>query len=340
MKFGPCPSPDAAGSILAHATPVGAERWTKGRLLSAGDCLTLQHTGIDSVIVARLDPGDIGEDAAAAALAAQITGPGAEARTAVTGRVNLHARTDGVFRVDTDAVNRLNAVSEAVTLATLPPFTVVEAGQMIATVKIIPFAVPSHTVAACTAAGAGDRTLSVAPWRPRRAGLIQTTVSGTKETVLDKTRTVLSGRLTACGGTLIQERRCAHRQDDVEQALRILAAEGCDLFLMIGASAITDRSDILPSALTGVGGQVAHLGMPVDPGNLLMLGWWADRPVLGLPGCARSPRLNGADWVLQRLAADIPVTGRDLMGMGVGGLIMDVPERPLPRAQASRPPAD
>lgn len=338
MKFGPCPSPEATGCLLAHATQVGPERWTKGRLLSPADCTALTAAGINDVIVARLDAGDIGEDEAAATLAAQIVGPGVEARTATTGRVNLHATAAGVFRVDADAVNRLNAVGEAVTLATLPPFEVVEAGQMVATVKIIPFAVPTHTLAACIAAGAGTRTLSVAPWRPRRAGLIQTMVEGTKDSVLEKTRAVLAGRLSACGGTLVQERRCRHRQDAVEQALRVLAAEGCDLFLMIGASAITDRADVLPSALHGVGGQVAHLGMPVDPGNLLMLGWWADRPVLGLPGCARSPRLNGADWVLQRLAADIPVTGRDLMGMGVGGLIMDVPERPLPRAQAGSPP--
>lgn len=338
MKFGPCPSPDAAGCLLAHATPVGSERWAKGRLLSVADCAALTTAGITAVIVARLDPGDIGEDEAAAALAAQITGPGVDARPAATGRVNLHAMTAGVFRVDADAVNRLNAVSEAVTLATLSPYAVVSAGQMIGTVKIIPFAVPAHTLAACIAAGAGARTLAVAPWRPRRAGLVQTLIDGTKPSVLDKTRDVLAQRLTACGGTLAQERRCRHRQDDVEQALRVLAAEGCDLFLMIGASAITDRADVLPSALTGVGGQVAHLGMPVDPGNLLMLGWWADRPVLGLPGCARSPRLNGADWVLQRLSADIPVTGRDLMGMGVGGLIMDVPERPLPRAQVALPP--
>lgn len=339
MKFGPRSCRDVAGCLLAHATTVGPVRWPKGRLLTAEDCHLLHAHGIAEVIVATLDPDDIEENAAATRLAAALTGPGLSARVASTGRVNLHADHPGLFRVDAEAVNRLNAVSEAVTLATLPPFAVVDAGQMVATVKIIPFAVPAHTLAACEASGAGPQTLSVAAWRPRRAGLIQTRISSTKDTVLDKTRAVLADRLSLCAGTLVQEQRCPHTPDAVGRALRVLAAEGCDLFLMIGASAITDRSDVLPSALSAVGGLVAHFGMPVDPGNLLMLGWWAGRPVLGLPGCARSPKLNGADWVLQRLAADIPVTGRDLMGLGVGGLIMDVPERPLPRAHLPGPDA-
>ena len=71
--------------------------------------------------------------------------------------------------------------------------------------------------------------------------------------------------------------------------------------------------------------------MPVDPGNLLFLGEYADAPVVGLPGCARSPALNGVDWVLERLSAGLPVTSDDVAAMGVGGLLKEMPGRPQPR---------
>ena len=106
------------------------------------------------------------------------------------------------------------------------------------------------------------------------------------------------------------------------------------MLLIAGASAITDRGDVLPAGIEAAGGSVEHFGMPVDPGNLLLLAHLDGRMVLGLPGCCRSPKLNGLDWVLERLAAGIPVIGRDIMGMGVGGLLTEIPSRPQPREGA------
>ena len=101
-------------------------------------------------------------------------------------------------------------------------------------------------------------------------------------------------------------------------AVRAAMAEGCDMLLIAGASAITDRHDVLPAGIVAAGGTLEHFGMPVDPGNLLLLARLDGRPVLGLPGCCRSPKLNGLDWVLQRLAAGIEVTGRGHHGHGRG----------------------
>jgi molybdenum cofactor cytidylyltransferase len=158
--------------------------------------------------------------------------------------------------------------------------------------------------------------------------LIQTRLPGTKESVLDKTVAVTARRIDACGGRLVGEQRCAHAVDALAARIRAVSA---DLVLIAGASAITDRRDVLPAAIEAAGGVVEHFGMPVDPGNLLLLARLGDRPVLGLPGCARSPKLNGFDWVLQRLAAGLPVGRADIMAMGVGGLLMEIPTRPQPR---------
>ncbi len=334
MIFGDTPVTEAEGCVLAHSLLVGGRKWPKGRVIDRADIEALRAAGIPCVVAARLEPGDVAEDPAAARLAQAVAGSGLTAGTATTGRVNLHASADGLAVIDAAGVNRLNGVSEAVTLATLAPWQPVTARTMMATIKIIPFAVPESVLTACLPA---TPLLRVAPWRGLRAGLLQTRVHGTKDSVLAKTTEATARRLESCGARLIAEERCAHRSADVAAALKALRAAGCEMLLLVGASAITDRCDVLPSAVVEAGGSVTHLGMPVDPGNLLMLAAWDGVPVLGLPGCARSPRLNGADWVLWRLAAGLPVGPADIMGMGVGGLITDVPGRPMPRARASTP---
>jgi molybdenum cofactor cytidylyltransferase len=151
--------------------------------------------------------------------------------------------------------------------------------------------------------------------------------------MLDKTVEITRARLAMLGGRLVADLRCAH--DEAELAGAISRVGAVDLLLIAGASAIADRRDVLPAAIERAGGQIEHLGMPVDPGNLLLLASLNGKPVLGLPGCARSPKLNGFDWVLQRLAASLPVTREDVMRMGVGGLLMEIPTRPQPRAGSS-----
>ena len=149
MKFGEVPVAEAAGAILAHSLKLGTTALKKGRVLSPADVELIAAAGLSAIVVARLEPGDVGEDDAARRVAAAAVGPGISAAAPFTGRANLHAEARGLLVFERERVDRLNLVDEAVTLGTLPPFTVVEPRQMVATVKIIPFA----------AARAGGRTL-------------------------------------------------------------------------------------------------------------------------------------------------------------------------------------
>ncbi len=132
----------------------------------------------------------------------------------------------------------------------------------------------------------------------------------------------------------------AHEEAALAPEITRALADGAEMVLVAGASAILDRRDVIPAAILACGGTIDHFGMPVDPGNLLLTGWIGAVPVLGLPGCARSPRVNGFDWVLRRLVAGLPVDARALARMGVGGLLAEIPSRPLPRAQATPEAAD
>lgn len=330
MRFGDLPLADAEGAVLAHSIRQGCVSLKKGRVLGRQDLDALREHGVESVIAARLEPGDVPEDEAAQRIAEALTGPGLRAGEAFTGRANLYATEDGVAVIDRERIDRINAIDESVTVGTLPAFQPVQRKQMVATIKIIPFAVAGDVLESCLTAAHGLLpAIAVAPYRRMLVKLIQTQLPGVKDTVLDKTVWITARRIRAVGGHLGAELRCPHRTDAL--ARTIAEAGACDLLLIAGASAITERRDVLPAALEAAGGRVEHFGMPVDPGNLLLLGRMGNRPVLGLPGCARSPKLNGFDWVLQRLAAGLEVGRKEIMAMGVGGLLTEIPIRPQPR---------
>ncbi len=340
MKFGEVPVAEAEGAILAHSLKLGTTALKKARVLSRSDVELIAASGLRRIVVARLETGDVGEDEAARRVASAAAGAEIETAAAFTGRANLFAKTRGLLVFDPERLDRLNLVDETVTLGTLPPFATVEPKQMVATVKIIPFAAPEAAVARCVeAAAAGGPLLRVAPFLTRSVGLVQTRLPGLKESILDKTRQVTEGRLAALGCGLVFEERGAHATGELAALIRDALSHGIDILLIHGASAILDRRDVIPAAIVAAGGRIDHFGMPVDPGNLLLLGHIGGRVVLGLPGCARSPKVNGFDWVLERLVAGIPVGPAEIMRMGSGGLLAEIPSRPLPRAEA-RPASD
>ncbi len=336
MIFGPTALSDAEGAILAHTRRVPGRVIKKGSVLDAEAVSALRAAGLDPVIAARLEPGDVAEDAAARRIAAALVGPGLKPTRAATGRVNLVATSAGLLRADPHRIDAVNAVDEAVTVATLPDATPVAPGEMVATIKIIPFAVAGETLDRAEASCAGG-AMSVHAWQQRRVGLVLSTLPGLKPSVIEGTIAAMATRVSAVGAILLPPLQCPHRTESIAAALRSLIEDGADLLLVAGASAVVDRRDVGPAGIVAAGGEILHFGMPVDPGNLICLGRIGDIPSLVLPGCARSPKPNGIDLVMYRLAAGFPVSGRTIAAMGVGGLLKDVAARPLPRAKATSP---
>lgn len=331
MIFATLPVAEAVGALSVHAVKAPGIVLKKGAPVGEAEAAALAAAGITDIVAVRLEPGDVGEDEAAARLAAALTGDGLRADAPFTGRANLFSTRAGVFLVDAAAVDRVNAVDEAITLATLARYAPVVEGEMLATVKIIPYAVPRAKLADAVAA-ASPAALAVAPYVRSRVGVVSTLLPGLKPSVVDKTLRVLSERLAPAGARIVSDRRVAHAPTPLAQALAERAAGEDELLVVFGASAIADRRDVIPAAIEAAGGTVAHFGMPVDPGNLLLVGEIAGKPVIGAPGCARSPKENGFDRVLHRLLAGLPVGRADIMGMGVGGLLMEIVSRPQPRA--------
>jgi len=335
MKFGAVPVDEAQGSVAVHSIRQSGLVLKKGTLIGKAEIAALKAAGIADIVVARIEPGDVSEDAAAAEIAAAVAGEGVHVERAFTGRANLFAETAGLLVVDKDAVDRLNQVDESITFATLPAYKPVVAGEMIATVKIIPFAVAEKARDAALAVAARP-LVRIAPYRIRKIGVVSTMLPGLASKVIEKTLKVTEERLAAAGATIVAERRVPHEQRALARAMEEVLGEGAELVIVFGASAIADRRDVIPAAVEAIGGRIEHFGMPVDPGNLLLVAAARGRPVVGAPGCARSPKENGFDWVLMRLLAGLEVPRRTITGMGVGGLLMEIVTRPQPRAE---PPA-
>jgi molybdenum cofactor cytidylyltransferase len=331
MTFGELPVAEAEGALLAHSVKRAAIGFKKGRLLSRADIDALIAAGVGTVFAARLGPDDVPEDEAASSIARAVAGPGAESQEPFTGRSNLHASHRGLAVIDQERVRALNRIHESLTLATAAPFEHVEGRQLVATVKVIPFAVPKPVLNAALKL-IGDRPLvRVAAFKTKNVGLIITRLANMKASLVEKSEMAMKERIGALGSSISQVFTSDHRIDDVAAKIRELDEAGCSPILVFGASAIVDRGDVIPAAVVAAGGEVIHLGMPVDPGNLMMLGKRGATPVIGVPSCARSPKLNGFDWVLQRIMADLPVSAGDIMDMGAGGLLKEIPTRPSPR---------
>ena len=331
MEFGEIPTADALGAVLAHSVGHANGVFKKGRILTAPDIDLLAASGISKVFAARFGADDVPEDEASRAIAARICGSNVSARESFTGRANLHAEAAGIAVIDEVRVNALNRVHESLTLATASSYSLVVPGQMIATVKIIPFAVPRKDLDRALVTIGDKPLIRVADFQAKRVGLVITKLARAKGSLLEKSEISMRGRVTALGSIISDVIVCDHTIETVQNAVAKLHEVMCNPILVFGASAIVDRGDVIPAGLAAAGGEVIHLGMPVDPGNLMMLGNLRGVPVIGVPSCARSPKVNGFDFVLQRVLAGLDVTSNDIMDMGAGGLLAEIPSRPLPR---------
>ena len=323
MKFGDVLIADALGAVLAHSLALPDGRLRKGHVLTPDDLTRLGSAGHVRVTVARMEESDLDEDTAAAQLARALVADDLRLSVAATGRVNIFATGPSIARIDAASVAAFNAVNPMITVATVPQHHRLDAGTMIATIKIIAYGVPADDVA--RAAKVGQGSIGVRTPEFETATLIETQ---TGEIPSAKGRAAMQGRLDRMGLQLAPRVMAAQQVDALAEALKAVQT---DVILILTASATSDPADVAPAALQQAGGTLIQFGMPVDPGNLLFLGQLGTKPVIGLPGCARSPALNGADWVMERVLCGVPPSSADFAAMGVGGLLKEIPTRPRPR---------
>lgn len=334
MKFGEVALDEAIGAILAHKLydSSGKLVLNKGHWLNADDISVLRQMGLARVTVARLGAADLHEDEAARRIGAVMAGEHIKMRAPGVGRANLTAAQRGVLHVDVPKLELINNIYDGITIATLREYSLVGAGDMVALVKVAPFGVPqARVVDVERIAEASAAILRILPLQEKRVALIVSGTEARRERLLKSFHAPVLQRITGWGSHLLEPTFVAHDQDAVAAAIRAQAR--ADLILVASISAIIDRDDIVPSALLRAGGSITLHGVPVDPGTLLMMGYLDDVPVVGAPGCIKSPKTNVIDWILPRLLTGERLTRANLVSMGHGGLLKDISERPMPRSR-------
>jgi len=317
----------ALGHILRHnlADERGRKALSKGHRITAADLPRLHALGIESLRVAVLEPGDIHEDEAARRLAEAVCGPGVIAQAPAASRVNLLAEADGVVRVDAERLLRINQI-DGLTVATLSSHALVRARKRVATIKIIPFAVPEAALRQAETIGSrGAGIVALSPLRNYTIGVILVGSTAARERIEHGVAPAIEARIVELGSRILATRYVPPDEPAVAAAITGLQAAGANLLIIAGETSIMDRDDVTPQGIRLAGGRIEHYGAPVEPGNLLLLGY-LDRPggsipVLGAPGCVRSRDTNIVDLLLPRLLAGETITRQAIVALGHGGLL-------------------
>ena len=333
MKFGEALIADAVGAILAHKLydDRGKLVFNKGHVLTAADIPILRQHRLDRITVMRLDAADLHEDLAAERIGRAVAGSNVSWRAPGVGRANLTAAKRGVLHVNVPALELLNNIYDGMTIATLRTYTLVNPGEMVALVKVVPFGVPAARVVDVERiAESNAAVLRVLPLQSKQVALIVSGAEATRDRLIRSFYNPVKKRIEGWGSRLLPPTFVRHDENAIADAIQVHAA--ADMIIIASISAIIDREDLVPSALRRAGGSITLHGVPVDPGSLLMMGYLGEAPVVGAPGCIKSPKTNVIDWILPRLLSGERLTRANLVSMGHGGLLKDIAERPMPRS--------
>lgn len=333
MKFGEALIADAVGAILAHKLydDRGKLIFNKGHVLTAADIPILHQYRLDRITVMRLDAADLHEDLAAERIGRAVAGSNVSWRAPGVGRANLTAAKRGVLHVNVPALELLNNIYDGMTIATLRTYTLVNPGEMVALVKVVPFGVPAARVVDVERiAESNAAVLRVLPLQSKQVALIVSGTEATRDRLIRSFYSPVKKRIEGWGSRLLPPTFVRHDEMSIADAIQAHAA--VDMIIIASISAIIDREDLVPSALRRAGGSITLHGVPVDPGSLLMMGYLGEAPVVGAPGCIKSPKTNVIDWILPRLLSGERLTRANLVSMGHGGLLKDIAERPMPRS--------
>ena len=298
----------------------------KGTVINEYLINLLLKNKIKSVFCAQLDEEDVEENKAVYDISKNIIGneqSNLNIQDPRQGRCNVISNINGLLVFDPEQLFSINSVTDEIGIASLKPYSYVKKNQIIASIKAIPFGIKRELLKKIVKKS--NNCFKVLPFLKKNVHLIQSHNQNTLEKVLEKTVDITKKRLFSCGISKILEKKCNHEVVSLSKEIKNSIDEEADLILVFGASAICDKNDIVPKSLKENNGKILRLGMPVEPGNLILLGEIknANKIIyfIGMPGCARSPKENGVDWILWRFFCGLRISNDNINSMGNGGLL-------------------
>lgn len=318
---------EAVGQVLCHdMTQIipgqyKGPRFKKGHVVTAEDIPVLLSMGKENLYVFELGEGMLHENDAAERMCALCLNEGMTRGEVGEGKIELFAARDGLFRVDTERLNAVNAIDELM-IATRHGNTAVHVGDKLAGTRVIPLVIDEAKLLEAERIVDGRPLLELLPYRLRRAGVVTTGSEVFHGRIEDSFTPVLERKLAAFGVSMTEHRVVDDGLDNICAAIDALRATDVDMILCTGGMSV-DPDDNTPGAIRASGARIVTYGAPVLPGAMFLLGYFDDgRPVMGLPGCVMYAKATIFDLVLPRIAAGVELTRRDFTTLGEGGLCL------------------
>jgi molybdenum cofactor cytidylyltransferase len=330
MFFGEVKTGSSLGGILSSSIEIYKNKnkikISKGTVISKKLIDLLLSNKVEHIECAKLDDDEIDENSAVHQISKKIITSkksNIKIQYPKNGRCNLVSSVDGIIIFQPNQLFYVNSVTNDIGIASLKAFSKVKKNQVVASIKAIPFGIKKNNVRDII--NISKDCFKVLPFQKKNIHLIQTTNQNTRTKILEKTLEVTKDRLSSCGIKKIIEKNCSHEIKSICAQLQKSIDEDADIILIFGTSAISDINDIIPQSIIEINGTILRLGMPVEPGNLILLANIKNSKkhisIIGMPGCARSKKENGVDWILWRKLCDLKISSDDINHMGNGGLL-------------------
>ena len=330
MFFGEVKTESSLGGILSSSIEIYKDKnkikISKGTVINKILVDLLLLNNVENVKCAKLDDDEVDENTTVHKISKNIItlkNSNIKIQEPKNGRCNLISSVDGMIVFQPNQLFSINSVTNDIGIASLKAFSKVKKNQVVASIKAIPFGIKQKHIQ--NIINISQNCLKILPFQKKNIHLIQTTNQNTRTKILEKTLEITKDRLSSCGIDKIVEKKCSHEIKSISLQLKKSINEKADIILIFGTSAICDINDVIPQSIKNINGRILRLGMPVEPGNLILL---ADIEipkkhisVIGMPGCARSKKENGVDWILWRKLCDLNISSEDINHMGNGGLL-------------------
>ena len=317
------PVEQAVGMTLCHDITAMRDgfkgaAFRRGHVIEEADVEKMKDLGKRTVFIWEENAVELHEEDCALRMAAMAPVEGARYTGPSEGKVLLMADTEGMFRVDTELLGQVNGIGD-LTISTLPDHYPVKPGMRLASMRIVPLVTQERQIIEAEALCRERPLLRLLPYGPRRAGVIVTGSEVYTGRIQDKFEPVVRRKLAAYPGEILGVTLCDDDVDMIVSAARSFLERGADLLIFTGGMSV-DPDDVTPSAVRSLGARVVSHGVPAQPGNMTLVAYLGDIPVLAVPGAAISLPTTIFDVLLPAIYAGEEITKEDLIRLGDGGL--------------------
>ena len=324
---------DAVGLTLCHDITAMRDgfkgaAFKRGHVITAEDVPALLDLGKRTVFIWEEQAGEIHEEDAALRMAAMIPVEGARYTGPSEGKMLLFADRPGMLRVDRALLRAVNSIGD-LTISTLRDHYPVEAGARLASMRIVPLVTEEEQIRRAEELCAGKKLLELKPYHPRRAGVVITGSEVYTGRVKDKFEPVVRAKLARWPGEIVGVTVCDDDLDMIVSAARAHLAHGADFLIFTGGMSV-DPDDLTPTAIRRLGADIVTHGVPAQPGNMTLVAYLGEVPILGIPGAAISMPTTMFDVLLPQIYAGDRFTKEELVGLAEGGLCQLCPQCRFP----------